>query len=152
MATAVDRMEASDAALARTADGRLVLTPSALDVVRTTMGSTTAVAQVEAGHGVVLDSDDDMWPDDADATAAVFRSALTNGVIASDGTTIFTPEAARLAVAPVGDGYATRLQVIVTTFTDDDQILAARDDLEQAAAGLVADTGDPDLTVGDRAR
>lgn len=148
MAAAVDSIGGSDAPLARNADGRLVVAPAALDVVRATMGSEIAVAQVEAAHGVLLDADGDGWPDSARATAAIFRSAHMNGVTADDGTTLFTPAAAGLAVAPVEGGYATRLEVIVTTFTDDDRILAARDRLEQAATGLAAAIGATDVTIG----
>lgn len=51
-------------------------------------------------------------------------------------------------VAPTDDGYATRLQVIVTTFTDDDLILEARDYLEAVADDLAAAPGSNALSVG----
>jgi predicted RND superfamily exporter protein len=52
-----------------------------------------------------------------------------------------------MAVTEIGGDQAARLQVIVTTFTDDDKILQARDDLEQAASQLSTDFGSAAQTV-----
>lgn len=149
MQDVVDDLQGSRASLARTAGSDLVLVPSALDVVSATMGSRAAIEQIAAAERVnVVDSDGDGWPDDADAIAAVYRSAWVNGVTGTGGTTVFTPEAARLAVTEVAEHQATRLQVIVTTFTDDDKILEARDELEQAASQLSTELGSGARIVG----
>ncbi len=148
LADGIDELRVSDAALARTAEGELVLSPNALDVVTATLSSSTARERVEATQGVVLDADADGWPDDRDAAEAIFRSARADGVTTDAGATVFTPDTARLAVERVDDRYATRLQVIVTTFTDDDQILEARRDLERVAELLAADFDPGDSVVG----
>ncbi len=141
MDAAIDEIARTDAQFARDLDGELIVLPTAAEVLRTTMVTPGAAASASAQTGVpILDADGDQLPDTPEAIRAVWRSGREIGVVGEDGTVVFTPEQVQTIVS-VGNGSdgmvdATTLTVLVTSFTDDEIILGARDALDEAAARL----------------
>ena len=140
-------LDDTDTAFARDLDGRLIVTPNAIDVVRAAMSVPGAAGEVAEHTGVAIrDLDGDGLPDDAAAVEAIYRSARERGIVASDGTTMFTPEQVESFLYLAGDTQATKLEVLVTSFTDDTVILDARSTLDHVGAQL-ADTLGADVPV-----
>lgn len=135
-------LDGADADFARDLDGQLIVTPNAVDIVRTTMSLPGAAEEVARATGVTIeDLDGDGLPDDATAVAAIYRSAREQGVTGADGTTVFTAEQVESYLAVDGATQATRVEVLVTSFTDDAIILDARSALEDAGGRLSATLG-----------
>ncbi|MCP3936921.1 MAG: MMPL family transporter [Actinomycetia bacterium] len=132
----------SDASFARDLDGQLIVLPNAVEVVRATMSIPGAAANASAHTGVAIaDEDGDGLPDNSEAVRAVYESGRAIGVVAGDGTVVFTPEQVETFVYLDESAQATKLEVLVTTFTDDAIILDARDVLEEEATRLAGELG-----------
>ncbi len=137
MERTVAKLDATDAAFARDLDGQLVVTPNALDIVHTTMALPGAAERVAEHTGTTIeDLDGDGLPDRADAVDAIYRSARERGVLAADGTPVFSPAQVESFLYLDGETQATRIEVLVTSFTDDDIILDARSTLEDSERRL----------------
>jgi predicted RND superfamily exporter protein len=140
---AIARIDASDAQFARDLDGELVVSPNAASLVRDTMTVPGAAANAEAASGVVIvDTNGDGLPDDAAAIGAIYTTSRAGGVVAGDGTTIIRADQVETFLYADGPTQATRIEVQITTFTDDPVILEARRVLDDAAAQLSAEVGD----------
>lgn len=140
--SALADIAAGDAAFARDLDGDLVVTPNAATLVRTVVAAPGAADAVEAATGIAITDDDgDGLADTAEQVAAIYETARAEGVVAGDGTVIYTADRVAESLHRDADGDATRLGLLVTTFTDDALILEAREALDTAAAGLVAAAG-----------
>ncbi len=142
MEAAIDRLDASDAAFARDLDGDLAVSPNAASLVRTAMLVPGAAANAEASTGVVIVDGGSGLPDSADGVAALYTSALGDGIIGGDGVTVVRADQAETFLYQDGPVQATRLEVQVTTFTEDALILEAREALDVSAAQLKTDAGD----------
>jgi predicted RND superfamily exporter protein len=62
--------------------------------------------------------------------------AADQGVVGAGGVALLRADEVRSAVSPTGGGQATRLAVVVPSFTDDPNILATRDLLEEERSEL----------------
>jgi len=141
MEAAIDRLDQSDAEFARDLDGELIVSENAASLVRTTMTVPGAAANVETATGVVIVDSGSGLPDSADGVTAIYRSGRAGGVVAGDGVTIIRADQVETFLYEDGPTQATRLEVQVTTFTDDAIILEARRVLEDSAAQLSAEVG-----------
>lgn len=134
---AVDEIDASSAQFARTPDGSLIVSPNAASLVRAVMTTGGAIERVEASTGIeITDDDGDGLPDRSDQVSAIYESALADGVLADSGLTVFSAEQVSSFLNDTNGVQATRIEVLVTSFTDDEIILEARDSLRAIAADL----------------
>jgi predicted RND superfamily exporter protein len=141
MEAAIDRLDESDAEFARDLDGELLVSENAASLVRTTMTVPGAAAGVEATTGLVIVDSGSGLPDSAESVAAIYTTGRAGGVVADDGVTIIRADQVETFLYEDGPTQATRLEVQVTTFTDDAIILEARRVLEDSAAQLSAEVG-----------
>jgi|GEM_PF-2869789 len=141
------RIDQSEAAFARDLDGELNVSPNAASLVRTTMIVPGGPANAEVTTGVVIVDDGTGLPSSSEGVAAIYTTSLENGVVGGDGVTIIRADQVETFLYQEGSTQATRIEVQVTTFTDDALILEARDVLDEAAAQLSTDAGDALTTV-----
>ena len=141
MEAAIERLDQSDAQFARDLDGELVVSPNAASLVRTTMTVPGAAANVEAVAAVTIVDSGSGLPDSPEGIGAIYTTSRAEGVVAGDGVTIVRADHVETFLYEEGATQATRLEVLVTTFTDDAIILEARSALDDAAAQLSADLG-----------
>ena len=141
MEAAIDRLEQSEAEFARDLDGELVVSPNAASLVRETMAVPGAAANVETATGVAVVDSGSGLPDSAAGVAAIYTAGREGGVVAGDGVTIIRADQVETFLYEDGPTQATRLEVQVTTFTDDAVILEARDVLQDSATQLSTDVG-----------
>lgn len=139
------RMEAT---LAGLADAESDRSPNAASIVRAAMASPPAVAAITATGAELTDSDGNGLPDTAAQVSSVYNFAVSEGIPNADGVTIFRPDVVQRFLYVDGATQATRLEIDVPSFTDDALILAARADLETAAAELRTQIGDRVETIG----
>ena len=124
--------------LAREFDGTPVAAPNAAEVVRTTIASPEAVADIEVAEGVTIRAGADGLPDTSEQVAAIYRHVAENGVAGPTDVPLMTPEDVAQAVH-LGDGFqATRVEVGLATVSDLDLMGAAADALDEAAVGFEA--------------
>ncbi len=147
MEAAINRLDQSDAQFARDLDGELVVSLNAASLVRTTMTVPGAAENVEATSGVTVVDSGSGLPDSAEGIAAIYTRSRADGVVAAGGATIIRADRVETFLYQDGPIQATKLEVQVTTFTDDAIILEARDALDEAAAQLTADVGDAVPTI-----
>jgi predicted RND superfamily exporter protein len=141
MEAAIDRLDQSNAQFARDLDGELLVSENAASLVRTTMTVPGATGNVETATGVAIVDSGTGLPDSADGVAAIYTTGRAGGVVAGDGVTIIRADQVETFLYQDGLTQATRLEVQVTTFTDDAIILEARRVMEDAAAQLSAEVG-----------
>jgi hypothetical protein len=141
MEAAVLRLDQSDAEFARDLDGELVVSLNAASLVRTTMIVPGAAGNVESVSGVVIVDAGNGLPDSAEGIGAIYTTGRAEGVVAGDGVTLVRSDHVETFLYEEGDIQATRLEVRITTFTDDAIILEARRVMEDSAAQLKADMG-----------
>jgi predicted RND superfamily exporter protein len=141
MEAAIERIDQSDAQFARDLDGELVVSPNAASLVRTTMTVPGAAANVEAVAAVTIVDSGSGLPDSPEGIGAIYTTSRAEGVVAGDGVTIVRADHVETFLYEEGATQATRLEVLITTFTDDEIILEARSVLDDAAAQLSADLG-----------
>jgi predicted RND superfamily exporter protein len=147
MEAAIDRLDQSQAQFARDLDGELVVSPNAASLVRTTMTVPGAAAGVESAAGITIVDAGNGLPSSAAGVGAIYTTSRAQGVVAGDGVTIVRADHVETFLYEEGASQATRLEVQITTFTDDAIILEARDVLEESAAALAADLGTAAKTV-----
>jgi predicted RND superfamily exporter protein len=141
MEAAIVRLDQSDAAFARDLDGELVVSPYASSLVRTTMIVPGAAGNVESVSGVVIVDGGTGLPDSAEGIGAIYTTSRAEGVVAGDGVTVVRADHVETFLYEEDDIQATRLEVRITTFTDDEIILEARRVMDESAAQLEADMG-----------
>jgi predicted RND superfamily exporter protein len=141
MEAAIDRLDQSEAEFARDLDGELIVASNSASLVRTTMTVPGAAANVETASGVVIVDSGSGLPDSADGVAAIYTTGRAGGIVAGDGVTIIRADQVETFLYDDGATQATRLEVQVTTFTDDAIILEARRALEDSAAQLSTEVG-----------
>jgi predicted RND superfamily exporter protein len=100
-----------------------------------------AAANVEAVAAVTIVDSGSGLPDSAEGIGAIYTTSRAEGVVAGDGVTIVRADHVETFLYEEGATQATRLEVLITTFTDDEIILEARSVLDDAAAQLSADLG-----------
>jgi uncharacterized membrane protein YdfJ with MMPL/SSD domain len=105
------------------------------------MTAPGAAATVESVSGVVITDSGTGLPDSAAGIGAIYATSRANGVVAGDGVTIVRADRVATFLYEEGATQATRLEVQITTFTDDAIILEARGVLEDSAAILATDLG-----------
>ena len=94
-------------------------------------------AAILAATGVeITDTDGDGLADTPEQVAAIYAYAKDNDVTNNDGVTVFRPDQTERFLFISDEGQATTVAVGIATFTDDKIILAARDVLDSAAAGI----------------
>jgi predicted RND superfamily exporter protein len=141
MEAAIDRLDQSNAQFARDLDGELLVSENAASLVRTTMTVPGAAGNVETATGVAIVDSGTGLPDSADGVAAIYTTGRAGGVVAGDGVTIIRADQVETFLYQDGLTQATRLEVQVTTFTDDAIILEARRVMEDSAAQFSAEVG-----------
>ncbi len=141
MEAAIERLDQSSAEFARDLDGELVVSPNAASLVRTTLTVPGAAANVESASGVAIVDSGTGLPNSADGVGAIYTTSRAQGVVAGDGVTIVRADHVGTFLYEEGSIQATRLEVNVTTFTDDVIILEARRVMEESAAILKTDLG-----------
>lgn len=130
-------IEASDADLVRDFNGNVEFSPNATTVVRLATGSEPMKSAILADTGVeITDTDGNGLADDSTQIAAIYEYAMTNDVVNSEGVTVFRPDQTERFLSVEDGTQATTVAVAIATFTDDQIILAARETLEGAAAGI----------------
>ena len=147
MEAAIVRLDQSDAEFARDLDGELVVSPNAASLVRSTMIVPGAAGNVESVSGVVIVDAGNGLPDSPEGIGAIYTTSRAEGVVAGDGVTIVRSDHVETFLFEEGDIQATRLEVRITTFTDDAIILEARRVMDESAAQLKADMGSAAQTV-----
>ena len=135
----VDRLDASGAEMGRNGDGNLIVRLHATDLVRMTMASPEAVAEIEASGLVLADVDRNGLPDGSAGVRGIYDYIAVAGVPTPEGD---------LAVAAIDvpgiladDGgvmQATAIVIQVGSFTDGAVIVPVNDALVDAAATLEA--------------
>jgi len=147
MEAALERLDQSSAEFARDLDGELIVSPNAASLVRTTLILPGAAANVESASGVAIVDAGAGLPDSATSVGAIYTTSREQGLVAGDGVTIVRADHVGTFLYEEGSIQATRLEVNITTFTDDAIILEARGVMEESAAQLEADLGAAATTV-----
>jgi predicted RND superfamily exporter protein len=147
MEAAIDRIDQSDAQFARDLDGELIVNENAASLVRTTMTVPGAAANVQSVTGVAIVDTGSGLPDSNAGVGAIYTTGRAEGVVSGDGVTVIRADQVETFLYEDGPIQATRLEVQVTTFTDDAIILEARDVLEASALQLSAEVGAAVTTV-----
>ncbi|NQV06430.1 MMPL family transporter, partial [bacterium] len=106
--------------------------------VMATPGAPEAVA--DATDVSITDADGDGLPDDPTQVAAIFGYITANGIPAGGVTVLRADQVQRYLYLEEGI-QATRVEVLVPSITDDDNVLAVRADLDTVAAGLESTLG-----------
>jgi len=138
----------SDAAFVRDFNGEVEFSPNAVTVVRIATMSAPMRAAIAAEQGVeITDNDGDGIADSPEQIAAIYRYVTTNSVLDDAGVEIFPVNQTETILYVDEDVQGTRIATGIATFTDDQIILAGREVLEDAAAGLRVNLSDGTATV-----
>jgi predicted RND superfamily exporter protein len=122
--------------------------PNAASIVRAAMASPAALDAIAAAGTEISDADGNGLPDDPAQVAAVYDFAVTSGIPTAEGVLLLRPDVVQRYLYVDGGTQATRLEVGIASWTDDDLILAARTDLETAASELDEAIGASVVTMG----
>ena len=131
---ALDSIVTSGAEFARDFEGEVATGQNAASIVRATMASPPARAEIAAAGTELTDTNSDGLPDSAAQVAAIYDYARSQGIPDASGTTILRSDIVEGLLFDDGSTQATRLEVVIPSFTDDALILDGRDALEAAAA------------------
>jgi predicted RND superfamily exporter protein len=138
MQGAIAEIDGSGVDLSRDFNGELVVTPNAVTIAQLATVSPTREA-IAADSGVaVTDADGDGLPDTAEQVLAAYEYAVANGVPGDGDSLVFRPDQVAGFFYLDGNAQGTRLEVVVPSITDEPVVLATRDALDEAAAGLEA--------------
>ncbi len=139
--TAMDEITASDVEWSRDFDGNVEVNENAASLARFAVSSNTAQQDIAAARGVTLtDNDGNGLPDTAEQVAAIYSEAKENGLRNDAGQVVLTPSRVGWVFADDGTTQATRLEVVIGTYTDGPVIDDAQAALDDAAANLAANT------------
>ena len=105
------------------------------------MASPAAIDAISAAGTQLTDDDGNGLPDSAAQVAAVYAFARQNGIPNAAGDTILRPDIVESLLYVDGGTQATRLEVIIPSFVEDDVILPGRAALQSAADLLVGAPG-----------
>ncbi len=133
---ALAQIVASGADFALDFDGQVETSENAASIVRTAMSSPVAIAAISDAGTILTDDNADGLPDSQDQVAAVFEFARANGLPNAQGEVILRADIVERFLYSDGVTQATRLEVIIPSFTEDAVILDGRAALEDAANGL----------------
>jgi predicted RND superfamily exporter protein len=148
VAEAQTRLAEAATPLARTEDGQLVNFPDVVDIASATVASPLATGVVVAATGVIVtDTNSDGLPDTAEQMAAVFETALSEGVTGADGTPVLLAEDVAGVLWTDGDSWATLVTVGIPTMMDAGIIDGARGALDEAGESLLAGPAGGSITV-----
>jgi predicted RND superfamily exporter protein len=146
MQSAVDEVTDSGVEFSRNFDGEIEVTDNAVTLARFATASTVARSDIAAGSGVeITDDDGDGYPDTAAQVAALYVVATSDGLRDDSGQIVFAPDTVRKILYLDGDTQATRLEVIIGSFTDGPLIEASKATLDEAAANLTTATAGADI-------
>ena len=137
----VASIDGADLELGRDAEGGLLVQLHAGDLVRMTMASPPAVAEITAAGVDLTDLDGNGIPETAAGVRAIYDAIATGGVLTADGAVAISPDDVAGILYDDGALQATALIVQVGSFTDADVIVPVREGLEAAAADLEAGAG-----------
>ena len=141
MNVALNEVTASEAPFQRDFEGEVMTSANAASLARFAVSSTAASREIEASSGVAItDTDGNGLPDSPDQVAAIYRPATTVGLRDDAGREVFPPNRVARILAVSGPSQATRLEVVIGTFTDGAVISQAQQSLDQAATRLEAAT------------
>ncbi len=136
---AVNQLEQSNAAFGRYPNGELIVGPYATEVVRMTVASPSATADITAAGVEITDRNGNGLPDTAPQVIAVYDYIVANGVPTPDGDVAYSAdEIGGFLSHDGGTDQATALTVQIGSFTDGAVIRPAWDTLDAAAASLQA--------------
>jgi predicted RND superfamily exporter protein len=122
-------------------EGKVETGDNAASIVRATMASPPAVSAIGAAGTQLVDADGDGLPDTAAQVAAIYSYARTNGIPNAQGDVILRSDIVEGLLYSDGTTQATRLEIIIPTFVDDDIVLDARAALQAAADKLATAPG-----------
>ncbi len=143
-----DTLQRMESTLAELAPSETDRSPNAASVVRAAMASPPAIAAISQAGTELVDADGDGYPDDAAQVRAIYDHAVTEGIPNAQGELILRPDIVQRYLYVDGANQATRLEIGIDSWIDDDIVLAARADLEAAAADLQGQIGDRVDTIG----
>ncbi|MFW2383368.1 MAG: MMPL family transporter, partial [Acidimicrobiales bacterium] len=123
-------------------------TPNAATIVRAAMVSPPALAAISAEGVAITDDNGDGLPDSAEQVDAIYNYAVVSGIPNAEGLMILRPDVVQRYLYVDNDIQATRLEVAISSFTDEVIVAAARTELQTAADGLKSDLGGDVTTVG----
>jgi predicted RND superfamily exporter protein len=144
--TAPDTLASMEATLASLGRPSTETSPSAISIVRAAMASPPAIDAISASTPLT-DGDGNGLPDDATQVAAIYDYAVTKGIPNADGVLILRPDVVQRYLSVEGATQATRLEIEIPSWTDDDVIRDARADLQAGADRLRTQLGD-EYTIG----
>jgi len=122
--------------------------PTAATIVRAAMASPPALEAVSASGTTITDTNADGLPDDSNQVAAIYDLASTEGILNSEGVMILRPDVVQRYLYVDGATQATRLEVAISSFTDELVVSEARAELQNAADNLETQLGGALSTVG----
>ena len=148
---AIVAIDAADAEFGRYPNGELIVSPTATDIVRTTLESPAAMAAL-ASTAEITDADGNGLPDTATQVAAVYDYVNANGVLTADGNEVYSAdEVGQFLYHDGGSTQATAIVIQVGSFTDGAVIRPVWAALDEAGAGIASTTTGLDIvaTSGD---
>jgi predicted RND superfamily exporter protein len=141
MEAALDEVTGAGIDLSRDFEGEVETVDNAITIARFAVESSVAGGDIAAATGVeITDGDGNGLPDDPAQVAAIYGFAAQNALRDDDGQEVFTPDQVRRILYVGADRQATRLEVVIGSFTDGPLIDETRTALEGAADGLRAAT------------
>jgi predicted RND superfamily exporter protein len=129
-------------------NGDIEIGDNAVTVVALATSSGPARDAIETSTGIVITDDDgDGLADTDEQVAAVYQFAAANTLVNDEGTDVFRPDQTEPFLYLDGAMPGTKIQVSITSFTDDALILEARGVLDEAAANLEPKLADADIVL-----
>jgi predicted RND superfamily exporter protein len=122
-------------------EGKPRTSDNAASIVRAAMASPPAIQAISASGTTLTDDDGNGLPDTAAQVAAVYDYARGNGIPNAQGDVILRADIVEGLLYSDGTKQATRLEVIIPSFTDDALILDGRRALQDAADSLASVPG-----------
>ena len=136
---AAGQLDRSNAGFGRYPNGELIVGPYATEVVRMTVASPSAVAEIAAAGVEITDRDGNGLPDTAPQVTAVYDYIVANGVPTQNGELAYSAdEVGGFLSHDGGTDQATALVVQIGSFSNGAVIRPAWDALDDTAASLRA--------------
>ncbi|MEE9473722.1 MAG: MMPL family transporter, partial [Acidimicrobiia bacterium] len=148
MEAALDEVTSSGVELSRDFDGNVETNDNAVSLARFAITSSVAIDDISASTGTTItDNDGNGLPDSPDQVAAVYTQATTEGLRNEAGQLVFAPSQVASILSVDGATQATRLEVVIGSFTDGEIIDAAQAAFDDAAANLEANPAAAGLDI-----